>query len=63
MLYFYFVVIQIIDLNRGSQGYMSKGTSKKRKTIDATKELISCFFQKLPVLNLSFGKQAKVGWS
>ena len=62
-LYFYFVVIQIVNLNRGSQGYMRKDPSNKRKTIDAKKELISCFFQKLPVLSLPFGKQAKEGWS
>jgi hypothetical protein len=42
---------------------MRKDTPSKRKTIDVTKEFISYFCQKLLILNLFFGKQAKEGWS
>ena len=41
---------------------MRKDKSSKRKTIDATRELISCFYQKLPVLNYTFVKQAMESW-
>jgi len=59
MLYFHFVVIQTIDLIGGSKVYMHKDKSSKWKTIDAMKELTSCFCQKGLVSNLTFGKLAK----